>query len=375
MQGRTGNTGRPRAAEWGLSVGGFPSGAHNALTDVPGVRVGHTTVRRSPDIHSGVTAILPGERVSPQRPVAAGVFTGNGYGKLIGSTQLAELGELETPVLLTSTLSAFRVADALVGWMLERPECAEAVSLNPVVGECNDGYLSDIRARPVREEHVRAALDGASAGPVEEGCVGAGTGTGALGFKAGIGTASRVVELPGEGARYTLGALVQANFGGTLRIGGELLTPGGLGLRPEAPPPEKGSCMIVVGTDAPLDARQLGRLARRAVFALARVGAAYGHGSGDYAIAFSTSGATRRASEARYSERSAPVGERPRPAPADSALNPLFEAALDTVEESVLNSLLAAVTTTGHRGRTLPALPVEALRRRPPGPGPGPHGG
>ncbi|EFL37447.1 P1 family peptidase, partial [Streptomyces griseoflavus] len=188
---------RPRARDLGIVVGEAATGPLNAITDVPGVRVGHTTVRRPPGVHSGVTAVVP-DAVGPHTPLPAGVFTGNGYGKLIGTTQLAELGALETPVLLTSTLSAFRVADALVGWMLERPGCEEVLSLNPVVGECNDGVLSDIRARPVHEEHVRAALDTASGGPVAEGCVGAGTGMVALGFKAGVGTASRTLDLAGR---------------------------------------------------------------------------------------------------------------------------------------------------------------------------------
>ncbi|MGA5143729.1 P1 family peptidase [Streptomyces griseoincarnatus] len=324
---------RPRARDLGVVVGPTPTGPLNALTDVPGVRVGHATVRTRPDVHSGVTAVVP-DGVRPGAPVPAGVFVGNGYGKLIGSTQLAELGELETPVLLTSTLSAFRVADALVGWVLEQPGCDSVLSLNPVVGECNDGYLSDIRSRPVREEHVRAALGGASAGSVAEGCVGAGTGTVALGFKAGIGTSSRTPEAADR--RFTVGALVQANFGGTLRVLGRTLDGPG-------PSSETGSCMIVVATDAPLDARQLTRVARRAVFALARTGAAYSHGSGDYAVAFTTT--------------------RPGTAPplADADLSPLFEAVLDAVEEAVLNSLLAATTTTGHAGRTVPALPADRL--------------
>lgn len=333
-----------RAADLGLAFGVLPRGPLNAITDVPGVRVGHTTVRRPPDVHTGVTAVVPGE-VTPGRPLPAAFFGGNGYGKLIGSTQLTELGALETPLLLTSTLSAFRVADALVGWMLERKGCANVRSLNPVVGECNDGWLSDIRSRPVHAEHVRAALDRASGGPVAEGCVGAGTGTGALGFKAGIGTASRRLRLAEE---VTVGALVQANFGGTLRVGGTTVTPASLELPPVAAPArEEGSCMIVIATDAPLDARRLGRVARRAVFALARVGAAYGHGSGDYAVALSTTDAEV-------------CGRRPL---ADTDLDPLFEATLDVVEESVVNSLLAAVTTTGMRGRTLHGLPVSALRR------------
>ncbi|MER5994041.1 P1 family peptidase [Streptomyces viridosporus] len=332
---------RRRARDLGIVIGHTATGPLDAITDVPGVRVGHTTVRRQPDVHSGVTAVVP-DAVDPRAPLPAGVFTGNGYGKLIGTTQLTELGALETPVLLTSTLSAFRVADALVGWMLERPGCEEVQSLNPVVGECNDGFLSDIRARPVHEEHVRAALDAASGGPVAEGCVGAGTGMVALGFKAGIGTASRTPELGGRS--FTVGVLVQANFGGTLRVLGRTVTPRSLGLDAGGPAPaaETGSCMIVVATDAPLDARQLTRLARRAVFALARTGAAYSHGSGDYAVAFGTRPGA-----------GAPV--------ADAELGPLFEGVLDGVEEAVLNSLLAATTTTGFGGRTVPALPADRL--------------
>lgn len=343
---------RPRARDLGIVIGRAPTGPLDAITDVPGVRVGHTTVRRDPEVHSGVTAVVP-DAVGPGTPLPAGVFTGNGYGKLIGTTQLTELGTLETPVLLTSTLSAFRVADALVGWMLRRPGCEGTQGLNPVVGECNDGFLSDIRSRPVHEEHVRAALDGASGGPVAEGCVGAGTGTVALGFKAGIGTASRTPDLGDR--RFTVGALVQANFGGTLRVLGRTLTPRSLGLVPGDPAPvaETGSCMIVVATDAPLDARQLTRVARRAVFALARTGAAYSHGSGDYAVAFGT-----------RPDPAAPV--------ADADLGPLFEAVLDSVEEAVLNSLFAATTTTGIHGRTVPALPADLLLDALAAPGPGP---
>ncbi|WP_413755445.1 P1 family peptidase [Streptomyces sp. MMBL 11-3] len=375
-------SGRPpaaarRARALGLGVGDLPTGPHNALTDVPGVRVGHTTLVRPPRVHSGVTAIVP-DGVGPGSPLPAGVFAGNGYGKLLGTTQLAELGALETPVLLTSTLSAFRVADALVGWVLERPEGAGVRSLNPVVGECNDGLLSDIRSRPVRAEHVRAALDSACGGPVAEGCVGAGTGMTALGFKAGIGTSSRRVSLA-AGREVTLGVLVQANFGGTLRVSGRTVTPADVGVPTQDPPPttgeapaadpartgdavpvgdavpaaapEEGSCMVVVATDAPLDARQLTRLARRAVYGLARAGAAYGHGSGDYGLAFGTR----------------PLGAPAGPSVvADGLLDPLFVAVLDAVEESVLNSLLTATTTTGPHGHTrhpLPAAPLLALLR------------
>ncbi|WBB61183.1 P1 family peptidase [Streptomyces sp. WMMC500] len=329
-----------RARGLGLAAGRLAPGPYGAITDVPGVRVGHVTLREPPLLHSGVTAIVPGD-VHPGAPLPAGVFAGNGYGKLVGSTQLAELGALETPVLLTSTLSAFRAADALVGWMLERPVCAEVTSLNPVVGECNDGVLSDIRARPVRAEHVHAALDGAAGGPVAEGCVGAGTGTAALGFKAGVGTASRLVAVGGRDA--CVGVLVQANFGGTLRVRGRTVTPADVGVPGPGAAPEAGSCMVVAATDAPLDARQLTRVARRAVFALARTGASYGHGSGDYAIAF---------------------GVRPGGGPPpDAGLDPLFEGVMDAVEEAVLNSLLAATTTTGPGGRTRHALPADRLLR------------
>ncbi|MBK3572456.1 P1 family peptidase [Streptomyces sp. MBT65] len=337
-----------RARQLGLGVGHLPTGPHNALTDVPGIRVGHTTLIRPPRVHSGVTAIVP-EGVGPDSPLPAGVFAGNGYGKLLGTTQIAELGALETPVLLTSTLSAFRVADALVGWILERPEGAAARSVNPVVGECNDGLLSDIRARPVQEEHVRAALDSASAGPVAEGSVGAGTGMTALGFKAGIGTSSR--RVPVEGREVTLGVLVQANFAGTLRVSGRTVAPADVGVPAEASAsgPEIGSCMIVTATDAPLDARQLTRLARRSVYALARVGAGYGHGSGDYGLAFGTR----------------PLGTPAGPAVVpDAGLDLLFGAVLDAVEEAVLNALLTATVVTGPYGHTrypLPPAPLLAL--------------
>lgn len=337
-----------RARELGLGVGDLPTGTHNAITDVPGIRVGHTTLIRPPRVHSGVTAIVP-DGVGPASPLPAGVFTGNGYGKLLGTTQITELGALETPVLLTSTLSAFRVADALVGWILEQPEGADARSVNPVVGECNDGLLSDIRSRPVREEHVRAALATASAGPVAEGSVGAGTGMTALGFKAGIGTSSR--QLPLAGQEVTLGVLVQANFAGTLRVSGRTITPADVGVPAQEAGlgPETGSCMIVVATDAPLDARQLTRLARRAVYALARVGAGYSHGSGDYGLAFGTR----------------PLGTPAGPAVVpDAGLDALFGAVLDAVEEAVLNALLTASVVTGPYGYTrypLPAAPLLAL--------------
>lgn len=325
---------RPRRArELGIVPGELLPGPLNAITDVEGVRVGHTTIDDG-DLHTGVTAIVP-----PSVPVPAAVFTGNGYGKLVGTTQLDELGVLETPILLTATLSVFRAADALVGYLLERDP--GLVNVNPVVGETNDGYLSDIRARPITAEHVVAALDGASADLPGEGCVGAGAGTVALGYKGGIGTSSRVVDV--AGSPVTVGAVVQSNFGGTLSVLG-VPAPASELLATDVVEPPSGSCMIVAATDALLDARQLGRVARRAVFAMGRVGASYSHGSGDYVLAFSTSA----------------TGERVE----DRALNPLFSGVLDAVEEALLNSLLMATTTTGFAGRTAYALPHDRLLRR-----------
>jgi D-aminopeptidase len=324
---------RRRARDLGIDFGPGSTGRHNAITDVPGVRVGQVTIDDG-DLHTGVTAIVP-DQLAERGRLAAGLFVGNGYGKLIGATQLVELGEIETPILLTGTLSAFRVADAVVSWMLTQPGIEELVSINPVVGETNDGFLSDIRRRPITEAQVCEAIEGASSGPVAEGCVGAGTGTTALGFKAGIGTSSRVV---GTGdAAYTVGALVQANFGGTLTVRGVS------GPVPSEPSNvERGnSCMIIVATDAPLDARQLHRVATRAVFAMGRVGANFGHGSGDYGIAFS-------------------VGQGS--AIRDAALDPIFAATQDSVEEALLNSIFMAETTVGYRGRVRKAVQLDAVR-------------
>lgn len=303
------------------------SGDANAITDVDGVAVGHVTIRRAPEIHSGVTAIVPGD-IGPDQPLPAGAHVANGFGKLVGYTQLMELGRIESPIVLTSTMSAFRAADAVVDWMLSNPKWQKVTTFNPVVGECNDGHLSDIRSRPVRTEHVLTALRTARGGQVDMGSVGAGTGMVAMGFKAGIGTASRIIELTGR--EFVLGGLVQANFGGTLRMAGQIIEP------PQRPAPDAGSCMLVLATDAPLDGRQLNRLAARAAYGLGRVGASYGNGSGDYAIAFTTT--TTGA------------------APPDDQLNPLFSAALDMTEEMVLDSLIAATATSGHQGRKIPAV-------------------
>jgi len=326
--------------------GQFGPGPMNGITDVRGVRVGHTTLIQGTDIRTGVTAIVADQLVD-RGSLPAGLFVGNGYGKLIGATQLVELGEIETPILLTGTLSAFRCADALVSYMLSLPVNDAMTSVNPIVGETNDGYLSDIRARPIREEHVLGALHGVTAGPVPEGCVGAGTGTSALGFKAGIGTSSRVVRLSHLDQLATIGVLVQANFSGVLTVLGVPIDPEVALAQAEAADDggeaEHGnSCMIVVATDAALDARQLGRVARRALFGMGRIGAHFTHGSGDYALAFSTS------LQQVVLERS---------------LDPLFIAVQEAVEEAILNSLFMAETTRGYRGRMRHAVPIPHIVR------------
>jgi len=331
---------RPRARDLGIKVGSMAPGPLDAITDVAGVAVGQTTLIRGSDVRTGVTAILPHPRNLFREKVAGGVFVGNAFGKLIGSTQVNELGEIETPILLTSTLNVWRVADALVDYMLALPGNETVQSINPVVAETNDGYLNDIRARHVGRDEVFAALRSAKTGPVEEGAVGAGTGTVALGYKGGIGTASRQVS-----GGYTLGVLVQTNFGGMLTIAG---APVGIELRRTAPElnSSRGSVIIVVATDAPVDARNLRRLAARTMLGLGRTGSSGSNGSGDYAIAFSTSHA--------------------RDLLDNEAMSPLFVASIEATEEAIYNSLLRATTTTS-RGHTVEALPidktVEILRR------------
>jgi D-aminopeptidase len=336
------STERRRARDLGIAPGRYATGPLNAITDVPGVRVGQVTVRRETDLHTGVTAIVP-EQLRERGTLPAGLFVGNGYGKLVGATQLAELGEIETPIVLTGTLSAFRAADALVTYMLALPGNEAMRSVNPVVGETNDSFLSDIRSRPIIEAHVLEALREASDGPVAEGCVGAGAGTSALGFKAGMGTSSRKLEITELQRSVTVGVLVQANFGGTLTVLGvpiekeAALRSAGL-VEPSDEIEAGNSCMIVVATDAPLDARQLTRLATRAVFGMARTGSDYSHGSGDYGIAFSVGDGT--------------------PLPG-AAMDPLFHAVQEAVEEAVLDSLFMAETTHGIDGHVRFAVPLE----------------
>jgi D-aminopeptidase len=337
---------RPRAREIGIVPGDLATGPNNAITDVHGVRVGHVTLHEGMRFHTGVTAIVP-DALSERKAIPAGLFVGNGYGKLVGATQIVELGEIETPIVLTGTLSAFRAADALVTWMLRQSGNEEMRSVNPVVGETNDGYLSEIRARPITEAMVLKALDGATDGPVTQGCVGAGAGTSALGFKGGIGTSSRVVAATrvdtvlAEGSTptedFTVGVLVQSNFSGMLTVLGTPIP------SPHAEEPGGNSCMIVIATDAPVGSRQLDRVARRAVFAMGRVGAGFTHGSGDYAIAFATG-----------------EGERV----ADRDLDPFFAGTMDAVEEALLDSVLTAETTHGVDDHVRYAVDVDEVMRR-----------
>ena len=363
---------RSRARDLGIKVGILPPGPLNAITDVNGVLVGHTTLIRGDNVRTGVTAILPHGRNLFREKVPGAVFVGNGFGKLAGSTQVNELGEIETPILLTSTLSVPRVADYVLDYMLSLPGNEDVQSINPLVAETNDGYLNDIRGRYVTRDDVLAAIKGAKAGAVPEGSIGAGTGTVAFGFKGGIGTASR--KLPARLGGYTVGVLVQTNFGGVLTING---APVGQELdryylreelnqaarkRGRKESEADGSIIIVIATDAPVDARNLQRMAARAMMGLARTGAAGSNGSGDYAIAFSTAEDVRVRTQ-NQGERNAP---RTVKTLANDAMSPLFLAVIEATEEAIYNSLFRATTVSG-KGHTVEALPldrtVEILRK------------
>ena len=326
------------------------------------MRVGHVTVIEGDDVRTGVTAILPHEGNPFRERVPAALHVGNGYGKLLGATQLRELGELETPILLTCTLCVWKAADAMTEWMLARPGMADVGSINPVVGETNDGALNAIRRRPIRAEHVQQALETASGGPVAEGSVGAGTGTVAFGWKGGIGTSSRV--LPASLGGWTVGVLVQSNFGGVLQVLG---APVGKALGQYAfkdavdTDGGDGSIMIVVATDAPLSDRNLERLAARGIMGLARTGSSASNGSGDYVLAFSTSRNVRRL----------PITERNSGRVAlqrtvadltNDAMSGLFQAVVEATEEAIYNSLFMATDVTGN-GRTIRAIPLDNVRR------------
>jgi D-aminopeptidase len=351
---------RPRARDIGIAPGVFPPGPLDAITDVAGVRVGQVTLVEGDRIRTGVTAIVPHAGNVFRDKVAAGVFVGNAFGKLAGATQVHELGTIETPIVLTNTLAVGAAVEGVVAEVLAWPGNEDVRSVNAVVGETNDGGLNDIRALRVRPADVRAAIRAAADGPVAEGTVGAGTGTRCFGWKGGIGTASRA--LPARYGGYVLGVLVQTNFGGVLSMDGVpvgralgryAFSPSDTaGREPASADPASGSCMIVVATDAPLSARDLERLAARAVFGLARTGSSYGHGSGDYAIAFSTAEQART----RHGE----TEPRARVLLPSEAVSPLFQAALEATEEAVYNSLLRATTVTSALG-SAEALPVDRV--------------
>ncbi len=344
---------RARARDLGVVPGIFAPGANNAITDVAGVRVGHVTVTEGADVRTGITAIVPHEGNAYLERVPAAIHVGNGFGKLTGISQVNELGELETPILLTCTLCTWKAADAMAEWMLAKPGMERIRSINPVVGETNDGVLNNIRARPITAAQVRQALEGAAAGPVAEGSVGAGQGTVAFGWKGGIGTSSRV--LPKSLGGYTVGVLVQTNFGGVLQVAGApvgqelgqysfkdaLSRDGG-----------DGSIMMVVATDAPLSDRNLRRVASRAMMGLGRTGSSASNGSGDYVIAFSTAKEVRRAYNATRLQTTELANE---------DVSGVFEAVVEATEEAIYNSLFQATTVSGN-GRTVEAIPLDKVR-------------
>jgi len=340
---------RPRARDIGITVGSFPPGPLNAITDVPGVRVGQTTILGGDSINTGITAILPHGGNPFREKVPAAVVVGNGFGKLAGSTQVNELGELESPIVLTCTLCVPRAADAVLTWLLALPGNEDVRSANPVVGETNDGFLNNIRARAITEADVLGAIRSASEGPVAEGAVGAGRGTVAFGWKGGIGTSSR--RLSAQFGGWTVGVLVQTNFGGDLRIvgvpvGEELhRAEGGRGTG-------DGSIIMVVATDAPLDHLRLTRLASRALAGLARTGSSMSNGSGDYVIAFST---VRPRPTSTNLDRLTDTVVTVR----NDIMSGLFQATIDATEEAIYNSLLRAETVRGYRG-IVRALPVDS---------------
>ena len=343
-----------KAADFGIRIGVMIPGKLNAITDVRGVKVGQTTLIKADSIRTGVTAILPHEGNLFQQKVPAAVYVGNGFGKLAGVTQVKELGNIESPVILTNTLGVSTAMNAVVSYTLSQKGNENVQSVNAVVGETNDGYLNDIRGRHVTETDVLNAIMTASPGMVTEGNVGAGTGTVCFGFKGGIGTASRV--LPKKLGGYTVGVLVQTNFGGVLSIDG---APVGeelkkYYLREELEEKADGSCMIVVATNAPLDSRSLERLAKRAFMGLAKTGGIASNGSGDYVIAFSTD------SSLRVPFNAADIFQQN--VLSNDAVSPLFMAAIEATEEAIVNSLLAAETMKGKNGRTVEALPKEKLK-------------
>lgn len=354
---------RGRIRDLGIAPGVLPTGPLNAITDVAGVRVGHYTAVEGGDVRTGSTAILPHGGNLYQDKTPAGLAVGNGYGKFMGSTQIVELGEIETPIVLTNTLCTPRAAEAILDWTLACPGNEEVVSVNPVVGECNDARLNDIRRRSLSVQQIGQAISAASDGLLAEGCVGAGAGTVAFGWKGGIGTSSR--RLPPALGGWTVGVLVQSNFGGVLQIDGAPIGKwleqyylkqelGSGGAEGSTAGDADGSILIIAATDAPLSDRNLERLARRALAGLARTGSAVSDGSGDYALAFATAESVRRTPDRRRGPN--PILDVP-----NAQLSPLFLAAIEATEEAILNSLSSATTTTGYAGVTVSALPLDLV--------------
>ncbi len=345
---------RPRLRDLGVEVGIFRTGTLNAITDVPGVRVGQVTLNEGEDVRTGVTAILPHGGNLFREKVPTAVYVGNGFGKLLGVTQVEELGQIETPILLTNTLSVWDVADGIVDYMLALHGNENVRSINPVVGETNDGGLNDIRGRHVKREHAVEAIRSATSGPVAEGCVGAGAGTICFGWKGGIGTSSRV--LPPSLGGFSVGVLVQTNYGGVLDIAGVPIGKelGRYSFRNQLNYPGDGSCMMVIATNAPLNSHQLKRLAKRATLALGRTGSSMSNGSGDYVIAFSTAEEIRIRIDANKMQQVPRLGE--------DDMSPLFQAVVEATEESIYNSLLKATSVKGYGGREIEALPIEKVK-------------
>lgn len=345
---------KKRARDYGVKVGVMQTGPLNSITDVDGVKVGQTTLIRGDSIRTGVTAILPYDGNIFQQKIPAAIFVGNGFGKLAGSTQVNELGNLETPIVLTNTLNVSTAMDALIEYTLHEKGNENVASVNAVVGETNDGFLNDIRGRHVTKENILSAIKNAKDGSVEEGVVGAGTGTVCFGFKGGIGTSSR--KLPQSLGGYTVGVLVQTNFGGVLQINGvpvgeEL---GKFSFSNELLNNVDGSCMMVVATDAPLDHRNLLRLAKRAIIGMGKTGGIESNGSGDYVIAFSTATSLRIPYDSKEPEINNPLLQ-------NDAMSPLFMAVIEATEEAIINSLFAAHTVTGRNGNTIESLPLEKV--------------
>ncbi|GAA4278871.1 DmpA family aminopeptidase [Aquimarina mytili] len=341
-----------RARDYGIEIGVLEPGKNNAITDVKGVKVGHTTLIEGDNIRTGVTAIIPHEDNIYQNKVPAAIYIGNGYGKLAGYSQVKELGNIETPVILTNTLSVAAATEALISYTLENPENKEVKSVNSVVGETNDGWLNDIRGRHVHQKHVLEALQNASPGIVQEGNVGAGTGTVCFEYKGGIGTASRV--LPKSVGGFTLGVLVQTNFGGVLEINGVPIDKELDRLSKYSQYSADGSCMMVVITDAPLDSRNLERIAKRAMLGLAKTGGIASNGSGDFVIAMSTAKENLVPNKSESSFNALKVLR-------NEEVTPLFQATIEATEEAIINSLFTAETMTGHEGHTVPSIPTNTI--------------